>query len=346
MPDAVAAGPANNLPRSQTTAEWHRPDARRRLQLVFAGIWLFDAVLQFQSYMFTRAFGSQMLAPTAQRNPWVIGRPIAWAGVQIAHHAVAANALFAITQVLIAFGIACRRTVKVGLLGSVVWSIAVWWLGEGLGGVLTGSASPVNGAPGAVILYGLLAVLLWPPADQSESRLPFVAGGLLGVRRARLVWFALWGSLSFLALQPAERAPESLQHMISAMGAGEPGWLASLDRGVSQLLVGRGLGASVALAALLAFVALGIFLPPTASRAVLALAVVVATCIWVLGENFGALFTGSATDPNSGPLLALLAAAYWPLRSPARSPVPERISATSDRTVPGTTLAVLSVTEG
>jgi hypothetical protein len=39
---------------------------------------------------------------------------------------------------------------------------------------------------------------------------------------------------------------------------------------------------------------------------------VVAAVIWVVGEAFGAIFTGAGTDPNSGPLLALLALAYWP----------------------------------
>ncbi len=40
-----------------------------------------------------------------------------------------------------------------------------------------------------------------------------------------------------------------------------------------------------------------------------------AAIIWVVGENFGAIFTGSATDPNSGLLLALLAFAYWPAKT-------------------------------
>ncbi len=39
----------------------------------------------------------------------------------------------------------------------------------------------------------------------------------------------------------------------------------------------------------------------------------VAAFIWVFGEAFGQILTGGATDPNSGPLLALLALAYWPL---------------------------------
>ena len=46
------------------------------------------------------------------------------------------------------------------LAASIAWALAVWWLGEGLGGVLTGAASPVTGAPGAALLYALAAVLL------------------------------------------------------------------------------------------------------------------------------------------------------------------------------------------
>ena len=41
------------------------------------------------------------------------------------------------------------------------------------------------------------------------------------------------------------------------------------------------------------------------------LALALAGLIW-LAEGLGGLFTGSGTDPNSGPLLALLAVAFWP----------------------------------
>jgi hypothetical protein len=54
---------------------------------------------------------------------------------------------------------------------------------------------------------------------------------------------------------------------------------------------------------------------------VLIAAVAVAAVIWA-GQDFGGIFTGAGTDPNSGPLLALLAAAYWPRPAarPARRP--------------------------
>jgi hypothetical protein len=135
------------------------PDWRRRLQLALAGIWLLDAVLQYQSVMFTKAF-AQMLGGTAARNPAVIADPITWSARLVGDHVMVMNAIFATIQLLIGLGIAWRPTVRIALGASIVWALAVWWLGEGLGMILTGGASPLNGAPGAVVIYALLAVLL------------------------------------------------------------------------------------------------------------------------------------------------------------------------------------------
>jgi hypothetical protein len=302
-PEAGADAPSDGAYRSRGAL-----DPRRRLQLVLGGIWLLDAVLQYQSFMFTRAF-ARMLAESAQGNPAFIAGPVTWSARLIDHHVVVMNAVFATVQLLLGLGIAWRPTVRVALGASVVWALAVWWLGEGLGLVLTGDASPANGAPGAVIIYALLAVLLWPARADRPS--PFVAGRAVGAWAARLLWLVLWASLAYLAVQPAARAPQGLSSTISGMAAGEPRWLASTDSYLGGLLSHRGLAASVVLAAVLAVIAVGVYLPPPGSRAVLVLAVVVAASLWV-AEGLGEVFTGTGTDPNTGPLLALLAVAYWP----------------------------------
>jgi len=287
---------------------WAAPDARRKLQLLLAGVWLLDAILQFQAFMFGKGF-AQMLAGTGPGNPAVIADPISWSARIIAAHAVMTNAVFATVQLLIALGIAFRPTVRLALGLSIAWSLAVWWLGEGLGGVLSGAGSPVSGAPGAVILYALLAVLLWPP--RRERPASFVAGRPAGPAVARALWLVLWGSLAYLALQPATTARGAMSGMISAMAGGEPGWLAGVDRHLAAFLATRGGAAAVVLAVVLAIVAVGVYLPRPAARAVLVLAIVTAAVIW-LAEGLGGLLTGGGTDPNSGPLLALLALAYWP----------------------------------
>jgi hypothetical protein len=293
------------------------PDARRLLQLALAGIWLFDGVLQYQSFMFSKGF-SQMLAGTASGNPGVVASPINWNATLVEHHAVPLNAIFATIQVLLGIGIAWRPTVRAALAASIAWALGVWWFGEGLGMVLTGSASPVNGAPGAVIIYALLAVLLWP-TDRSGRPAPFTAARAVGAPVARALWLVLWLSLAYFTLLPGNRAPQALNGMIAGMESGEPGWLAALDRGAASLVAHQGLAASIVLAVALVIVAVGIFLPPSAAKATLILAIVVAAVIWVFGEAFGAIMAGGATDVNSGPLLALLALTYWPARALGRA---------------------------
>jgi hypothetical protein len=294
------------------------PDARRCLQLGLSIVWLLDAVLQGQSVMFTGAF-ARMVAATAAGNPAVIARPIIWASHLIGHHPVVANSGFAAIELLLALGIAWRPTVKGALAVSIAWSVGVWWLGEGLGGLLAGTADPVTGAPGAVIIYTLLAVLLWP-TDHGGPASEAVALRPLGAARGRLIWLVLWVGMACIAL--AGRASQGLGHVISQLARGEPGWLATFDRDIAGLLILRGPTAPVILAAVLAVIGAGIYLPPRAVRVVLALAAVMSAAIWVAGENFGGVLSGSATDPGSGLVLVLLAAAFWPgrfgLPSPAR----------------------------
>jgi len=316
MNEAVGVDVAN--PPMATDVSWGRPDRRRTLQLALAALWFLDAVLQLQPFMFTRSFGQLMLGPTARGNPGAIAHSITDISRSIGHHSVGANTVFVLVQFLIAFGIAYRPTVRLALAGSVVWSLMVWWLGEGLGGVLAGTASPLTGAPGAVILYAVLAVLLWP-TDRGRTEAPFTAARPVGIRAAKVVWFVIWATMAAVALFGSPtRHPSNL---LSGMGAGEPGWLAALNHHAADLVAGRGSMVAVIVGVVLVGVALGVFLPAVPARALVAVAVVVGLAVWVVGEDFGTIFSRSATDPNSGPLLVLLAVAYWPIRHAAPGPV-------------------------
>ena len=322
---AIMAGCGAGQPRLGARAGAARaaPDARRVLQLALAGAWLLDGVLQYQAFMFSKGFG-QMLADTASGNPGIVSRPITWNATLVEHHAVLLNATFATIQLLLGIGIAWRPTVRLALAASIAWALGVWWFGEGLGMVLTAETSPVTGAPGAVILYALLAVLLWP-ADRAGPGPPFVAARAVGAPMARALWMVLWLSLAYLAALPASRAPQALHDRIAGMADGEPGWLAALERNAAALVAHQGLTASIMLAAALALVAAGVYLPGPAARGALILAVLVAAVIWVFGQAFGAILAGGATDPNSGLLLILLALAYWPARTAAaRASAPSR----------------------
>ena len=327
MSETAASGPAAARwplrPAAEYTSERQPADRRRLLQLGLAAIWLLDGVLQFQPYMFTRAFATQVIAPTAQGNPAVVAHSITWAAGIVAHHPVGTNAAFAVIQTLLGLAIAWRPTVRAALAASVVWALAVWWFGEGLGGVLTGSASPVSGAPGAVVIYALLAVLLWP----TDRPGPIEAARAVGPTAARALWLLLWGGLAYLALA-ANTGPQDLHDMIAGMAEGQPGWLGSVLGHAAALVAHRGLACSVALGAALALIAVAVLLPAAAVRALLVLALVLCAVIWVVGEALGGMFGGQGTDPNSGPLLALLALAYWPPRpGPGRTGAPPEAAA-------------------
>jgi Domain of unknown function (DUF5134) len=311
-------------------AHEHAPasDPRRRLQLALALLWLLDAMLQFQPFMFGHGFG-QMLAGSADGNPAIVARPVAWSAAFIDHHVAVLNAIFAAIQLLLGLGIAWRPTLRLALAASVAWSLAVWWLGEGFGGLLAGTASPVNGAPGAVLLYALLAVLLWP-ADRDLAA-PFPAARAVGRPAALAVWVTLWLGLAALALLPATRAPRALSDMIADTTTGEPAWLARIDTHVASVLARHGLLASILLAAVLAAIALAPLAPSSPGRparsvrAAVTAALAVAVVLW-LAQGLGGLLTGSATDPDTAPLLALLALSFWPPRSrpPQQRPPQQR----------------------
>ncbi len=137
----------------------------------------------------------------------------------------------------------------------------------------------------------------------------------MGRRIAQASWLAVWLGLAVLALLPASRAIGSA---IADTTPGEPAWLAWIDTHAASALTRHGLLAAIVLAAAFVIVALGTFLPRRPARAAIILAVVVAAVLW-LAQGLGGILTGSATDPNTGPLLALLALAFWPLSAPARS---------------------------
>ena len=150
-------------------ADFGSTGLRRGLQITLGVLWLADGAFQLQPFMFGRGFVNQILMPAYMGSPAGVTGPALAVTRLILHAPAAWNAAFAITQLLLGAGLLWRPAVRAALAGSVVWALAVWWFGEGLGGVLSGMASPLTGAPGAVILYALLAVLAWPMASTVQA---------------------------------------------------------------------------------------------------------------------------------------------------------------------------------
>ena len=323
MATSAVTNPSRSARRARAADEataWPR-DYRRVLQLVLAAIWLIDGVLQLQPFMFTAGDSgfSGMIAGTAVGNPHWVAHSITWSASIVDHHAILTNSVFAAVQIAIGIGIAWRPLLRPALAVSIVWSLGVWWFGEGLGGILHGAATPFFGGPGAVLFYALLAVLLWP-ADRAGHSAPFVAARSVGTLAAKVVWVVVWIGLALLAVVGSGRSSAFLSSGIQTINSGQPHWLGVADTHVTHYFASHGAGTAVALAVVCVLIAAAVLLPAAFLRVGVAAAIVVALVIWVLTQNFGMILAGGATDPNSGPLIVVLALAYWPLRRTEPSP--------------------------
>jgi hypothetical protein len=343
--EAIFAKAAPELKRPRTVAARFEIN-QRTIQIALGCFWILDAILQYQPRMFGHELVTQMILPMAQHQP----TPVAWSITTLAHFVRPDvgvwNFLFGTLQLAIGVGLLVRRTVKPAIVMSIVWAVLVWWLGEGFGMLLTGTASPLTGAPGAVLLYGAIAVLVWP-RDRAAAKdtvgvaSSAAASGPLGVTAALAVWAAFWVGSAVLWLMPASRGQGSLSKLISSAASGQPGWYAHL---LTHLASGvSGTGTELPWIIALASIAIGV--GPLFSRRpapFLVAGAVLQLSYWVSGQALGGMLTGMGTDPNAGPLVALLTVTMLPVVLPERmdAPLPARTFAARNPLAVGGAAAV------
>jgi len=288
----------------------------RSIQIGLGLLWLLDGLLQLQPKMFGQGFAHGVILPSAQMQPAVVSSAITHLAHLISVQPALMDVVFAAVQILIGVGLLVRETVKPALVVSFAWALGVWALGEGFGMLLSGMASPLTGAPGAALLYVAIGVLVWPRRTRDGGSAPAEPGpaageGPLGARGGKAVWAVVWCGLGILWLLPANRAAGSVSGAITNAVSGEPGWLAHVPLSVAHALGGAGASVAVACAVLSFVIGLG---PLVTRRPTVFLVAGAALALdyWVFGEGFGGAFTGLATDPNTGPLLVLLALAVYP----------------------------------
>ena len=283
---------------------------RRKLQLLLAGLWVLDGLLKLQPFMFTKDFAPMTLGEALDGAPGWLAAPIRWASGTEQRHSISAMAAFALIEFVVGFAIAWPRTAKLGLIACLVWVPFLWFFAEGLGGLASGSPSPFD-APGASILYALLAVLLWPAPDR--DRPSSEAARFIGIRAAQAVWVVLWGLLAFLAFLPANTTPGTFSDAIAGNVEGAPSGYVWLLNHATKAVNGHGHVLGILLGVALTLVALSVLAPwARVVRAGIVLALVLAALIWVFAQGLGMPFQGMGTDPDTGPILALIALAYWP----------------------------------
>jgi hypothetical protein len=300
---------------------------RRHVQIALGLLWLLDGGLQLQPFMLGTGFARQVIAPAAAGQPHFVAAPVQWGASVIAAHPVAWDVPFAAIQLLIGLGLLVPRTARLTLAASLPWSLGVWFFGEGLSGLASGHASLLTGAPGSALLYGVLALAAWPQRDPSHEA---------PARWLPLAWAVLWvGGATFQAL-PGQNTGTAVAGAITGGAGGAPGWLARLDASVAGWPTRHGTAVVVALVVSEALIGLAALHSRSRGPAVAA-GFVLALAIWVVAQDLGQLYSGQATDPNTAPLVALLAIAILGCR-PARAG--ERVDARALGVRTGSAVAV------
>lgn len=319
------AGSGEGSPMAKAAAYFFS-DSRRTVQTTLGLIWLLDAGLQFQSFMYGKGFVQSITGLTAGQPHWVASSVNWGATTVLTSNQTLFNTLFALIQVAIGLGLLYRPTVKPALLLSFGWALVVWWFGEAFGMLFMATtpmsgapmASALTGAPGAVLLYGLIGAIAWPNGRP---------GGLLGVRGTRAVWAVLWLYMAYLWLVEAGGA-NAIRNAINAAPSGMS-WLSSVQDWFATAAKGNGTLIALVLAAVSASIGIAVA-ANWRPKPFLALAVALNLLYWVVGQGFGGIPRGGATDPNAAPLFVLLAYALYSL-----IPLEERVASPARHTTRG-----------
>jgi len=105
---------------------------------------------------------------------------------------------------------------------------------------------------------------------------------------------------------PNQRGGAALRDQIDSTD-GVPGWLAGLHHSGEAILSHGGNAPSITLVAVMALVGLVGLAGRPWRMAAAAAGALAAAAFWILGQNIGQLYSGQATDPNTGPLIVLMA---------------------------------------
>jgi hypothetical protein len=291
--------------------------SRKVLQRILGVLWLIDGLLQLQPRMFTMNMVNGIMKPMLTGQPGIFEPSLQWFVDQTTLHLTEVNLLIAIVQILlgISFLVLPDRWIKPVILFSVVWSLIVWYAGEGMNMLFTGQSSILSGAPGAVLLYPLLGFVIYPRTQASTGG-KVGEEGLLSRRILGFVLAGFWVFAALLQLQPNWWQAGQISGAIGAM-VGQGGLNTVLVDPVLQRISDLTTPAEIPLNIILivVFLALGIGLAVVKESQVrpwLIASIVISVMFWYLTEGFGMILTGMATDFNSGLLVVLMALACWP----------------------------------
>lgn len=300
-------------------------------ELLLGLLWIVDGVLQFQPRLTNDGFAASFLGYGTIGTPPPVANLLRWALPLLAPHGASLSLAIGGFQLAVGASLvglvfegtwtprcaplanshsaATQRLHRLALLTSAGWALVVWLFGEGMGAMLLPGASMLTGAPGAALVYCEVSLLLLLQMDQREPRVT--------ERPAlwRWAWISTWLVPSLVQLGSSAIHSHALSETLLSQMRGEPGWLAHANAVLASVAGRHPLAVSIV--ALIGQGAIGISVlwarkRPWLAKAGVRAGVLLSLCYFVIGQDFGGLLTGSATDLSLGPVMVILALlVYW-----------------------------------
>jgi hypothetical protein len=251
------------------------------MQRALGALWLFDGLLQLKPAMFTHSFVTQVLLPNQVGQPPLLRAVVRWGAHLTAPEILVWNVCFALLQIALGLLLLLNVRARTALLASFLWVGIVWVFGEGLGQLLTGTALVVTGAPGGVLLYAVVGLIIWP------GRADEATWAMRASRWSRYAVGSLWLLGGVLQFQPMFMTPTGFSSMLIPSTVLGPltqhGDIVSAFLGTVLIMLGlltfwQGQVAGLGVASLL-----------------------LACLFWWVGQEFGQFWFATGTDPNAGP---------------------------------------------
>lgn len=278
-------------------------------------LWLCDALLQTQPGMFHKAFYGNLpstLMPSLLQQ--IEESTVSWAVPALkltqflyGQAPILINLLVVAVQLSLAAGLLLpmgRHFVRAAAVASIFWGLSVWVFGEGMGGLFSrGNMTFYNGFPGSALFYALAGLFLLLPASSWRSG--------QAARRIAYTLATVLALCALLQLLPANQQWQTgtiLDLFANSGFQSQPGVMSNPVMAFSLWAAAHARLANLLLLFLLVGAAVTLLFWQRAPRWLRVCLYVWLFFSWWFGMDFGYIFSGLSTDPNTAPIFALLAA--------------------------------------
>jgi hypothetical protein len=130
---------------------------------LLGAIWLLDGILEL--FPDTEHSFIDLIRSQADGQPTALHDLLIWGANLLAPHAFLWNSALGVAEIILGVLLLVNILPRVTLLVAIALAALIWIWGQALGGMLTGSATD----PGAMPLYILAALMVWPEPVRSRS---------------------------------------------------------------------------------------------------------------------------------------------------------------------------------